>query len=347
MDLLTAYVLLQDGFTSGAVYVLLAVALVMVFTVTRIVFVPQGEFVVFSALTIAAYSQGTTPLLPRLVAGLSAAAICLELFSRIGSRDTSGLGRRVLTLLAFPSAACALATWGVDAKSPYVLQCIAAVALVTSMGPVLYRVAFEPLAEASPLVLLVAAIALHLVLVGLGLLVFGPEGARIPPLLALPKAANPWAPDPQLVLVGLTCTALILALYFLFGRSLVGKALRATAVNRRGAILVGVSPTFAGEVSLTFAAAIGALSGVLIGPVTTLYYDSGFLLGLKGFVGAIFGGLSGYLAAALGSVGVGVLESYSSFWASAGKEIIVFSLIVPVLLWRSLLDPHHSEEESV
>ena len=61
MDMQIFGLLVQDGFASGAVYVLLALALVMVFTVTRIVFVPQGEFVSASVLTIAAFQQGQAP----------------------------------------------------------------------------------------------------------------------------------------------------------------------------------------------------------------------------------------------------------------------------------------------
>jgi branched-chain amino acid transport system permease protein len=91
---------------------------------------------------------------------------------------------------------------------------------------------------------------------------------------------------------------------------------------------------------------LGALCGVLIAPMTTVYYDSGFLIGLKGFVGAIVGGLFSYPVAAAGALLVGLLESYSSFWASAYKEVIVFTLIIPVLLWRSLSSKHNDEEES-
>jgi branched-chain amino acid transport system permease protein len=107
---------------------------------------------------------------------------------------------------------------------------------------------------------------------------------------------------------------------------------------------MGISTTMAGKLSFTLAALIGAFSGILISPVTTLYYDSGFLIGLKGFVGAIIGGLVSYPVAAAGALLVGFLESYSSFYASAYKEVIVFTLIIPVLLWRSLTS-HHSEEE--
>ncbi|MNT35917.1 High-affinity branched-chain amino acid transport system permease protein LivH [compost metagenome] len=83
---------------------------------------------------------------------------------------------------------------------------------------------------------------------------------------------------------------------------------------------------------------------MLIAPITTVYYDTGFLIGLKGFVGAIIGGLASYPIAAAGSLLVGVLESFSSFWASAYKEVIVFTLIIPVLVWRSF-STHHADEE--
>jgi branched-chain amino acid transport system permease protein len=84
---------------------------------------------------------------------------------------------------------------------------------------------------------------------------------------------------------------------------------------------------------------------MLIAPITTVYYDTGFLIGLKGFVGAIIGGLASYPVAAAGSLLVGVLESFSSFWASAYKEVIVFTLIIPVLVWRSFSTHHVDEEE--
>ena len=121
--------------------------------------------------------------------------------------------------------------------------------------------------------------------------------------------------------------------------------MRATAVNRRGARLVGISSTISGSITFTLAALMGAISGILIAPVTTIYYDTGFLIGLKGFVGAIIGALASYPVAAAGALLVGLLESFSSFWASAYKEGIVFTLIIPVLLWLSLRGGGHAEAE--
>ena len=109
--------------------------------------------------------------------------------------------------------------------------------------------------------------------------------------------------------------------------------------------LVGVSPSFAGALTFTLAAFLCAFCGVLIGPITTIYYDSGFLVGLKGFVAAIVAGLASFPMALAGAVLVGMLESFASFWASEYKEVIVFTLIIPVLLWLSLTTPHQEEDD--
>jgi len=147
------------------------------------------------------------------------------------------------------------------------------------------------------------------------------------------------------LVVILASLVLIVGLYLFFDRTLYGKALRATAINRNGARLMGISPALAGRLTFFLAAVIGVLSGVLVAPLTTIYYDSGFLIGLKGFVAAIIGGLASYPLAAAGAILVGLLESFSSFWASAFKDVIVFTLIIPVLMWRSLTSHHVEEEE--
>ena len=112
--------------------------------------------------------------------------------------------------------------------------------------------------------------------------------------------------------------------------------MRAASVNPVGARLMGISAELSGEIAFGVAALIGGVSGVLISAGTTIYYDSGFLFGLKGFVAAIAGGLVSFPLAAAGAFGVGLLESFSAFYASGLKEVLVFALIIPVLLWRSL-----------
>jgi branched-chain amino acid transport system permease protein len=225
------------------------------------------------------------------------------------------------------------------------LQILVALAIVVPLGPMVYRLAYQPLAEAPVLILLIVSVAVHVVMVGLGLLVFGAEGSRTPPFTEGTVQIGTLVASAQSLWVIGCSLGLIVLLYFLFEHTIYGKALRATAVNRRGAKLMGIPTEFAGRLSFFLCALIGALSGILVAPITTIYYETGFLMGLKGFVGAIIGGLASYPVAAAGALLVGLLESYSSFWASAYKEVIVFTLIIPVLLWRSLRTHHVEEDE--
>ncbi|MGH8738844.1 MAG: branched-chain amino acid ABC transporter permease, partial [Burkholderiales bacterium] len=78
---------------------------------------------------------------------------------------------------------------------------------------------------------------------------------------------------------------------------------------------------------------------------TTLFYDSGFVIGLKAFVGAIIGGLVSFPATAIGALLVGLFESYAAFWDSAFKEVLVFGALIPILLWQSFMSRSDVEEE--
>jgi branched-chain amino acid transport system permease protein len=217
------------------------------------------------------------------------------------------------------------------------------------MGFMLYRVAFRALADKSTLTLMFVAIAVHYALVGLGLLFFGSEGYRTPPFIAGRIDAGFTRISWQLVLVVATSAIVMVGLWLFIGRTLWGKALRAAAVNRFGARLVGVRTETMGALAFTISALIGTLSGVLIGPVTTLFYDSGFLIGLKGFVGTVIAGMASFPLAVLGSIVIGVVESFASFYASSFKEAIVFGLLIPFLLWRSAVEPRtleaHGDDE--
>lgn len=344
MDLQIALLLGQDGIVNGAIYALLALALVLVFAVTRVIFIPQGEFVAYGALTLASLQAGGTPgtLWLLLALGALVAAIDAPVIARQGGRRLAGLlGRQIL----YPLAVAALVLGAGPRDWPLALQVLLTLALVVPLGPQLYRLAYQPIAEAPVLILLIVSVALHLALVGLGLLFFGAEGSRTPAFSELSLDIGGLTVTGQSLWVVGASAVLIVALYVFFEKSLYGKALRATAINRNGARLMGISPALAGKLTFLLAALIGVLSGVLISPITTIYYDSGFLIGLKGFVAAIIGGLASYPLAAFGAVLVGLLESFSSFWASAYKEVLVFTLIIPVLLWRSLTSHHMEEEE--
>ena len=345
MDLSIAAFLTQDGITNGAVYALLALALVLVFTVTRIIWIPSGEFVAYGTLTLAGLQLGKPPGTVGLLIVVALVAAAVETLAVVRDRDWRRLPMRLALWLGAPLAIAAAIWWAAPRNLPLPLQIALTLAAVTTLGPLLYRIVYQPIADASVLVLLIVSVALHFALTGLGLWFFGAEGSRTPAFTDASFQLQQMTFSAQSLLVVGTSVVLIGALYAFFGRTLHGKALRATAVNRIGARLVGISPSFAGALTFVLAGFLCAFCGVLIGPITTVYYDSGFLISLKGFVGAIIGGLVSYPLAAAGALLVGLLESFSSFWASAFKEVIVFTLIIPVLLWRSLTTHHHEEDE--
>jgi len=346
MDFSIASILMLDGATNGAIYALLGLATVLIFAITRVIFIPQGEFVAYGALTLALLQLGKVPGTVYLLVVLALIAALLDLVAglRRGIPVNTVLLRSLKSLI-LPAVVLAVTLWAAPLKLPLLLQSLLTLAIVTPLGPLVYRLAYEKLADATVLVLLIVSVGVHFALTGLGLVFFGAEGFRNPSFWDERFSAGALTLSGQALIIFMVSIALIVALYLFFERTLRGKALRATAVNRLGARLMGISTSGAGRLSFGLAAFMGALSGLLIGPTTTLFYDSGFLIGLKGFVAAIFGGLASYPAAAIGALFVGLLESFGSFYASAFKEVIVFTLIIPVLLWRSFQHGHHDEEE--
>ena len=195
------------------------------------------------------------------------------------------------------------------------------------------------------LFLLIAAVTLHGILVGFSLLFFGAEGWRIPLFTEQSLNIGNVAIKGQSLIVVFVTIFLVALLFVFFEKNIFGKALRATAINRTGARLVGIPIEFCGDLSFAMASFIAAISGILIASLSTIYYDTGFLIGLKGFVAAIIGGLVSFPLSLFGALLVGQLEAFSSFWASAYKEVIVFTLIVPVLFWRSFRSRHVEDDE--
>jgi branched-chain amino acid transport system permease protein len=341
-----ALILAIDGLANGAVYLLAGLGLVLIFSVTRVVFVPFGDVAAFAALSLAAFEGGRTPATIGLVALLALLAAVSEVWTLLRRGETARIARAVLAWGVLPLLPCALA-WGLAGRTlPHAVFIALAVLLVVPITPLVARVALQSIADASVLVLLIASLALHFLLSGLGLLFFGPEGFRTAPLARGSLTLPGGLPVSGQVMLMLASAVVLSALFFLaFERTVAGKALRATAVNRIGARLVGIRPARTALLAYTFASLLAGLIGVLVAPITTIYYDSGFLIGLKAFVAAIIGGLVSYPLTALGALAVGVVESFGSFWNGALKDVIVFSLLIPVLLLRSALARQAEEEQ--
>src|ERR1700682_2642418 len=283
--------LLQDGITNGAIYALLGLALVLVFAVTRVILIPQGEFVTYGALSYAMLAAGRVPGTARLAVAMGVVALGLDLFVARKSLRLRRVARSVALNIAFPVAILALTTALASPTTPIAVNIALALLIVAAIGLFLYRIAFQPIAHTSVLVLLIASVGCHLALQGLGRGFFVIDGHGGPKKSDASFSAGPLRFSGQSIAVYAITIAFIIGLWLFFGFTLTGKALRATAVNRLGARLVGIRTTLWGQIAFLLASVIGALSGILIVPITTLYYDPGFLIGLKGFIAAIIGGL--------------------------------------------------------
>ena len=341
-----ALILGIDGIATGSIYVLVGLGLVLIFSVTRVVFVPFGDIVAFSALTLASLQLGRMPGTVYLVATLAVVACIVVTVHHWRRGEPHRIGHGLIGYGVLPLLPAAIAWFFAGASLPNWAQITLAIALVVPIAPLIERIALRPLAGASVLLLLIVSVALTFALSGLGLLFFGPEGFRTKPLTTEVFRFGSVIVTSQTILMVATAIVFSLLLFLFFEHTLAGKALRATAVNRVGARIVGIRPSNTGTLAFLLASLLGAISGILIGPVTTLYYDSGFIIGLKAFVGAIIGGLISYPGTAIGAVLIGLLESFASFWSSSFKEVTVFSVLIPVLLWRSLSLEQTDEEDA-
>src|SRR6478735_6164341 len=268
-----ALILGIDGIATGSIYVLVGLGLVLIFSVTRVVFVPFGDIVAFSALTLASLQLGRLPGTVYLVAVLAILACAVDAVHHLRRGRPDRVARGLLGYGVLPLIPAAVAWLFAGASLPAWAQIPLAIALVVPIAPLIERIALRPLADASVLLLLIVT--------------------------------------SQTVLMVATAIVFSLLLFLFFEHTLSGKALRATAVNRVGARIVGIRPGNTGTLAFLLASLLGAISGILIGPVTTLYYDSGFIIGLKAFVGAIIGGLISYPGTTIGAVLIGLLESFA------------------------------------
>ena len=263
--------LVQDGITNGAIYALLGLALVLVFAVTRVILIPQGEFVTYGALTYASLSSGQVPGTARLALAMGIVAFGLDLFVGRKSLHRRLVGRALAVNIILPSAIFGLTVGLAGHHTPIAINIALSLLIVAAIGLFLYRIAFQPIAHTSVLVLLIASVGCHLAMQGFGLVFFGAEGQRGPAMADAAFTVGPLRFTGQSIAIYAITAALIVGLWLFFDFTLYGKALRATAVNRLGARLVGIRTALSGQIAFLLASVIGAVSGILIVPITTLY----------------------------------------------------------------------------
>ena len=227
-----AVLLVQDAIATGAIYVLMALGIVLIFNVTRVIFVPYGDLVAYSALTLASFELKRTPGTVWLVLTLALMAVVTETASLIRRRRTKDLPRALLYWAVIPAipAAATLVIGADHLATPAAM--LLTIGLVLPLGPLLYRIVFQPIATAPVLVLLMVAVALHFAISGLALLYFGPEGMRTSAFVRGDVVIGSISVSRQLLLIVGAAAVFSGALFAFFTYTIAGKALRATAVNR-------------------------------------------------------------------------------------------------------------------
>ncbi|MFA6221091.1 MAG: branched-chain amino acid ABC transporter permease [Desulfomonilaceae bacterium] len=221
-------------------------------------------------------------------------------------------------------------------KAPLIVAFPLSVLAVTVVGALVERVAIRPARSRSIVILVFITIGVSIFLRGVFKILWGKNQMGLPPFSGdtpINFAGATLMPQ-NLWIFGITFLSVIGLQYF-FSRTRLGKAMRAASCNPRAALLMGVNVNSMVMLSFAFSGALGAIAGIIIVPITTLSYDIGVMLGLKGFAAAVLGGYGNSLGAVLGGLLLGVLESVGAgVISSTYKDVIAFGILLLVLFVR-------------
>ena len=217
---------------------------------------------------------------------------------------------------------------------PLPVAALLAIAITSAVGLALHRFAIEPARGATPVALIIITIGASIFLRGVAQVVFDKRFHSLPPLFgADPIHIGGAAILPQSLVVLAGAAIIVILLWLFVERTLLGKAVIATAANRLAARLVGINTRRIVDFSFAVSAAIGAIAGILITPITLTSYDVGTLLALKGFAAAMLGGIGSPLGAVVGGLLLGMIEALSAgYLSSTYKDAIAFLIILVVLV---------------
>ena len=217
---------------------------------------------------------------------------------------------------------------------PIVVAAVLAILLAIVVGVLLQKLAIERARDASPVTLIIITLGASIFIRGIAGVVFDKQFHSLPSISGSePIAVMGATVLPQSLWMLGAAVVMFTALWFFLGRTVTGKALRATAANRLSAQLVGIDISFVMLLAFGLSAGLGALAGILAAPITLTRYDIGALLALKGFSAAIFGGLGNPVGAVVGGLALGLLEALAAgYVTSVYKDGVAFVALILVLL---------------
>ena len=212
---------------------------------------------------------------------------------------------------------------------------VLAIVVPAFVGVLVEKLAIEPAKGAETVTLIIITIGCSLIIRGLVQVWLGKGTHTVPPFSGSePIAVLGATLLPQSLWVLGVTGVVVAALWYFFSRTLAGKAILATSFNPVAAQLVGINTSWVLFISFALSAALGALGGILVAPITLTSYDVGIMLGLKGFVAAVVGGLGSGLGAVVGGLMVGIVEAMAAgYISSAYKDAVPFVLILAILFF--------------
>ena len=219
---------------------------------------------------------------------------------------------------------------------PMGLALALSILVVTAIGLLMYKILILPLKSRDVLVIILMTLSASYMFRGSAVVLWGKDPLPL---------ASPWGSKsivllgasilPQAVWILVVVFVGVLLLSLFFERNFYGKALRASAENREAATLVGINVEMMVLLSFGLAAALGAIGGILVAPITSMDAEAGIGLAIKGMVAAILGGLDRISGAVVGAITLGLLEAYSAvFVSSLIKDGIALFILLAVLLVR-------------
>lgn len=279
MQLLSQTIL--SGLTIGGVYALIALGFTLIYNVSKIINLAQGQFVMIGAMVYFSF----------------------------------------VTIFEFP----------------FIVAFLISILLTAVIGWVMVKTTINPLGEkASPIIAILVTLAFGEVLQGIALLIWGKNFVAIPSFLrGEPINIFGATVQPQALLIIVVSLVVSVAFTLLISRTSFGKSMLAASSDAYAAGLMGINVKKLVIFSFMISAALGAIAGMLIGPMTMMDYHQGTFLGIKGFIAALLGGMGSYPGAILGAFLIGLLESFGAgYISSIMKDAFAFIVLLLVLLYR-------------
>jgi branched-chain amino acid transport system permease protein len=222
------------------------------------------------------------------------------------------------------------------ARLPIPVAVLLSVAGTAAIGWMVQRFFLDLARSSEQLTLVMLTIGVALALRGAAAVVFGREIVFVPEFGLIPMVliGNVYVPS-QGLWITIVLSLVSSTLWYVFSRTMFGKAMRAASQESRAAALCGIEPKHVAAVAMTIAGGIGGLAGAMLAPMSGAFYETGIFLGLKGFAAAVAGGLGNPIGAVAGGLLIGVVESLSAgYVASGSKDAVGFILLIVVLILR-------------